>query len=242
MSSVRRHPIIVAGGVLAAVVAALVIAAVASGQVGIGGEPTEEELAAGEATAAAIRATVTPVYPRYDENPPDPEFYGPFWLYPAGYEGEWPVVPTFEPCAKPSVDGADPAVIRAADIYVDIEDLPPGLTAAQPTVRNICGSEVTSLRWVLDGPGGVEIARWRASFPHAITIPPSHSWLELEKASVLGYPAVFLKAKPGRAGPVTIYVAQDEYITSIIGEAYQFDDLAKLAESIVAEAETKDRQ
>lgn len=96
--------------------------------------------------------------------------------------------------------------------------------------------------WQLgDQLAGIEVVRWRASFPYAVTVPPSHSWLELEKASVRGLPAVFLKAKPGQGGPVMIYVAQGEYVTTIIGEAHQFDELAKLAESIVEGSERRSR-
>lgn len=236
MSRVRRHPLIVAGGGLVAVLAALVVAAVASGQVGLQDEPSEAEVAA---TVTAIRATVTVIYPRYDEDPPEPEFYGPFWLYPAGYEGEWPPVPTLEPCTGVTVDVRDPAVIKNAAMYVEIKDAPTGLTTTEPFVSAACGSEVRELTWQLDGQNPVQVVRWRAAFPVPVVIPPSHSWVALEKTSVGGNPAIFLRAKPGETGPVGIYIAEDRYVTTIVGEARQFDELVGLAQSIVEDSERR---
>jgi hypothetical protein len=176
---------------------------------------------------------VTVIVPNYPANPGQPVAKGPFRLLPFGYAD--PNTPVPQPkCEKPSVNAADPAVVKADSLYADVAYIPDGFQSAPPVATVVCGAEIRELKWSLPGPKAapLEILRGRAHVPFDVRVPPVDSWYTVEDGFVNGLPAIFLRNKVGQQGPQTIYFFKGDVLTIVDGPVQDFSELVKVAENL----------
>lgn len=219
---------LVALGAVGAGIAVVVLTRTGSG----GQEPSTrvEQWATGP---AGQPGPVTVIVPNYPANPGAPVVKGSFRLLPFGYAD--PNTPVPQPtCEKPSVNAADPAVVKADSLYVDVGYIPSGFQSASPAATVVCGDEIRELKWSLPGPKAapLEILRGRAHVPFGVRVPPVDSWYTVEDGFVNGLPAIFLRNKPGLQGPQTIYFFQGDVLTIVDGPIQDLSELIKVAESL----------
>ncbi len=216
-----------------AVAIGAVVAAIVLNNTGSSGQEPGTRVEQWATGPAGQPGPVTAIVPNYPTDPGEPATKGSFRLLPFGYRD--PSTPVASAtCEKPTVDPADPAVIKNAALYVEIGFVPVGFQAGEPSGSHVCGDQILGLTWTLAGPKAapLEIIRRVAPIPFDIRVPPIDSWYTVEDGIVNGSPAIFLRDKPGQQGPQTIYFFEGAVLTIVSGPVPEFMDLLKVAESL----------